>query len=279
MLNLHKLQILHYLQFMTYQWRKFKGGNQKYELSIERTNLVSYHVNEVSLDSNFDTLFSSFCNSFENLTIPNLNDNALNAFVTHIGKEDKRDSFRVLGCALQKQFSDDYNEIWGESGYDFSNHKKDFNSLLDFLEKYLNSKDKSGYSGILFKNKVANESLKNSFVVDEVYSAICQGFNLTKDNFEVRKEEIIKRTNSFDLEKNAERFKWDFIKRLYKYFNGFISSENESIKLIGVFLHIFSVPYKLRPEPIEISTDINNLVEIVDYQYIRNNILRDRTFF
>ncbi|SNQ43832.1 hypothetical protein [Cellulophaga lytica] len=263
---------------MTYQWRKFKGVNQKYELSTESTNLISYPVNEISLDSNFGTLFSSFCNSFENLTIPNLNDNALNALVRYIGKEDKLESFRILGCALQQQFSNDYNEIWGKSGYDFSNHNKDFNSLLDFLEKYLNSKDKSGYSSILFKNDISNESLQNSFVIDEVYNAICQGFNLTKDNFKVKKEKILKRTNSFDLEKNAERFKWDFIKGLYVYLKRLIASENECLKLIGVFLHIFSIPYKLKPEVIDITADNETLMSLVDYQYIRNNLTRDRNF-
>ena len=263
---------------MIYKWRNFKGANLKYE-SIN-DNLITYPVNEVSFGTNLDSFITRFIKSYKSLTIPNLNDNALNALVTRIDNVNKLDAFRILGSAIQEQFSDDYNEVWGKSGYDFSNYNKDFNSLLNFLEKYLNSKDKSEYTGILFKNKVTNknESLKNSFVVDEVYNAICEGLNLTVDNFDIRKMEILKRTNSFDLEKNAERLKWGFAKELVEYFKTFVSSDNECIKLTGVFFHIFSIPYKLKPEPIEVSVDINNLVGIVDYQYIRNNIIRHRTF-
>ncbi|WP_156168860.1 hypothetical protein [Kordia jejudonensis] len=269
---------MHYLQLMIYNWRKFKGQNQTYESISEDIELITFDVKEMSLNEELNKFSKPFVNIYRSFSIPKYNNDTLESLVTHICMMDKVEDFIILGCALQEIFSNNFNESLGFAGIGFSNYKKDFEKLLNFLSEYLHSESRTPYSGILFKNKLGNESLQNPFVIDDVYEAIFKGFNINKENFETRKVEILNGTNLFDLKKNAERFKDDFIKIFFSFLKENLTSENQCFRVVGVFLHIFSVPYKTKAESIDITADIKTLLSLVDYQHIRNNIIRDRNF-
>ncbi|MEM5540701.1 hypothetical protein WNY60_13405 [Olleya sp. AS48] len=264
---------------MIYKWREFNGQHQEYGINLNSENLVAYEVNSVSLNLQLNEIASPFVTSFSMLNIFKFNDGILKAFLDSKGLVDKLDDFRILGCAMQEKFSNSFNELLGQSGEDFSNHRRDYESLLDFLEVYLKSKDRSDYKGILFKNKSGdNLSLQNFFIVDDVYNAIMDNLGVNEMNFAKRKLEILEKTNPYNLKKNSERFKSEIINLLFNYFKDFTISGDESLRCTGAFLHIFSIPTKQNIEYVQLYTNIRVLLDFIDIKYLRHYISRPKNY-
>lgn len=275
---MHILQFLHYLHFMIYKWKQFSGINEDYINLGKGIPVEKYPVSNIYLlTKDLSEFAKPFIKTYSELYVPSYNESLLKSFLNEIGFQDEINSFRILGCSIQEKYALDYNYQLNNGNQDrdkdFGSYKKDYSSFLDWLGKYL-EEDKDAFKNILFRNTEGNLSIKNTFLIDDVYGILNSHFSLSKENFEVRKEEIIKEVSSFKVDKSTERIKKKFILCLYQFFNSKFTIKTQCLRYVGVILHIFSVPTNNSDGYIELSDNINDLMESVDVNNLLHYITR-----
>ena len=202
-----------------------------------------------------------------------------------------REEFLTSLCAVQYAFT--FYKEWNtddQTHKDLEKERVEWTVLLNLIEKYLFTEDKKPFRSIKFDfdkqekstsgNLIpATESVKfrNSFVVQDIFQALCTRFNLNKNNYHVRREELLAETNSFLFSKGDLLIRKNMAEtwRTYLWPN-IISGKNETNRFIGLFLNLSQVNYKRSVAEIDlnIQEDVDFNLKLVDHQYVDNLIER-----
>jgi hypothetical protein len=189
-----------------------------------------------------------------------------------------KEQLLTLGCSLQELYSNNYNAHYDDLSKDFDAYHEEYVYLLEALEKYLFAPNKAPLDSIAFKMKSQHPSvfIKNFFVLDDVYKAVCIGLDITVDNFETRKKELIGVPNKVKFFRYDSQIKKDFIKRFYEFVEPIVGSESTSLKVVGTFLHVFEIPSNNKEFDgyIELYEDLNEQLKSIDIKNLRHALTR-----
>lgn len=147
----------------------------------------------------------------------------------------------------------------------FIDEDKEYLNLLNIIEEFLFAKNK--LTTINFKFQIKSDkilSVKNSNVIGEILKSLCEGLDISKENFHQLKEDFI--NSKMILHEKGGTFVFQFlIKSLFNFLSKNHSfSENQILKFIGEILNIA-----------QLGDESQNL----EYQFIRNYVLRDIKIF
>lgn len=261
---------------MTYNWQEYFTGKYR---------TISSDVEAIVVDITEPTEFGEELNSnnkwffrqYTSVKIPKENYNLLLALLRREGFESLIGQFLGLGCLLQMEYSENSNVEMNSLLSDFNSEKESFVVLLGVLEDYLFSSTKHHLNSVSFKFKRAQTvTVDNFIVVNEIYKAICEGFGLTKDNFQSKKSELLSKTNQFKVEKYDEKVKTEFIQEFYKYLQQKRTGHKkaDSLKFTGAFLHIFQIPTNSTLTDIELYDDITEFLKSFDLRNLEHYLSR-----
>ncbi len=175
--------------------------------------------------------------------------------------------FATFVSAVQQQYIT-YMEVDFDNVLfkDFQDERLDLVKLLEVLEKYVFEENKL-WIGSLKLNIIKEEEISgqlkwmpggsvnidNFFVVDTILSAICDGLELKRDNFEEKKLQLLEGSNSFLYQQASQTLKKNVATFLYNLLrDSSIKGHNELCKFIGLILHLCQIPIKIKDESIEI---------------------------
>lgn len=156
--------------------------------------------------------------------------------------------------------------------HDFLNLKKDLKKLIEVLELYL-FRDKDEHYSISFKQNTGSATtFKNAFLLNHIYESIVQYFEINKDNFQTRKEEILsEHAATFNYKKGGKFVIIKSVKALYDFLKTQKenTSDNELLRFCGVFLHICQIPSNSNSEDLSIG-EIEDSIKLIDHQNLRH---------
>jgi len=158
-------------------------------------------------------------------------------------------------------------EISDEMTAFFIHEKRDLNTLLDALERYLFDDSKDLYSiSFKFLNK-PSKIIKNFFVLDDIYKSIVSELCLNRENFQVRKKELLSETNDFNFKKGEQYIIMKIVQALFDFLKAHTDSisDNKALKFCGVFLHICQIPSNRKSNDIAIEK-IEDALFLIDHQ-------------
>lgn len=221
---------------------------------------------------------SPFCKDYSSVNIPTQNLNLLSKLIEYYKLPYTKDNLILIGCALQYQY---YMQLRIQEEEkddsltrDFFEDKKQYESLLDILGLYLMEDINKDLHSILFKyNRTDTTKIDNFFVLIDLYDAICKGYGLTRENFEVRKSEILSQTNQTSFSKRFTTLNKNWIKLLNTELTNSITDSSNSLRCLGVFLHIFHVPTNNK-QPIELYDEFSDIVSSIDIKNLRHSLTR-----
>jgi hypothetical protein len=260
-----------------YIWKKFEDDSYK-TISVDSVETLEHSTTELSM---FEGKLNSSSKTFQKLhqviAIPKVNDLVLNNLLAEYNLGNK-EQLLTLGCSLQELYSSHYNAHYDDLSKDFDAYNEEYVNLLEAIEKYLFAPKKAPLDSIAFKMKHPHPSvsIKNFFVLDDVYEAICIGFDITGDNFETRKKELIGVPNKIKFFRYDSQIKKDFIKSFYEFVEPIVGSKSIALKVIGTFLHIFEIPSNNKEFDgnIELYIDINEQLKSIDIKNLRHALTR-----
>ena len=214
-----------------------------------------------------------FSEEFNSVNMPKQNYNILFKLLETIGCENQITKFITIGCCLQSYYSKFHfwanQELFKEA--DRYNNEKD--NLLKVLEEYLRHPDMEKVHSISFKfNREPTVSIKNKFVLLELFQAITDGYGITWDNFnEVNNPDS---RNRLLATKSHEKIKIEFIKSFYNLIFPYYNSDSNTLKFIGAFMYIFNVPINTEESEIELYSNIDDLLKSINIKSLKHYITR-----
>lgn len=253
-----------------HKWKKFIDGNYE-PIEYGTSTIEIYELNFQSLPEELKKIINSFCVTFSAMEVPLQNKKILKELIDMNSLDFSLEEFLTIGCALQYLYHMNI-EMDSEDRLvlDFDTEKKDYGLLLDILEQFLFAEDYKNLHSISFKfNQVKTTSVKNFFIVRDVYEAICLGYGLTKENFYERKIEILSQTNQFLISKFGEKIKLEFVQTLYNLLESNFSKKADVLRFIGVLFHIFQVPTN-NNQPIELYENLSTTLSEIDLKNLRH---------
>lgn len=162
---------------------------------------------------------------------------------------------------------------------DFLKEKKGLEKLLDALEIYL-FKDKNKLHSISFKfNTEKPITIKNFFVIDDIYKSIIESFDINEDNFISRKEDLLSnKVNSFNFLKGRQYVVMKTVQAIFSFLkdNATNITSNEALRFSGVFLHICQIPSNKKSNDILVGV-IEDTLKTIDHQnlmHLKNGRLK-----
>ncbi|MCF6308657.1 MAG: hypothetical protein L3J09_12000 [Flavobacteriaceae bacterium] len=150
---------------------------------------------------------------------------------------------------------------------DFQNEKKDLEILLDLIEDYLGDKNKKGIDSLLFKFN-PTVTINNYFVIKQLLDAAIIGMEITKDNFQTRKKELLDNCGSFNYKKGRRYVLSTIIKPFYEYLTDLGSNQSDALKFIGVILHLSDIRSN-KNEPIELFDSLSDNLDDIEIKNLR----------
>jgi hypothetical protein len=189
---------------------------------------------------------------------------------------DSIDDFTSLLVYCQHHFVTSTKKEPTEISNNFIHVAKDLEALMNVLKDYLFATDRKYINSISFKfiGSKKTIAIDNFFIVDDIYRAIMFDFDLTKENFEERKQEIISLSeveNIRRITKPAEWFKKGIIKIIFWHLMDKGFSQTLSLKFIGVFLTLCQIKSNNRDKfftsdslkDLKADIDVKNLLHYV----------------
>lgn len=253
-----------------YKWKNFVDGNYR-SIEYGTSTIEVYEINFQSLPEELKTFINSFSLSFNSLEIPLQNKRILVELLEMNSFDFSIEEFITIGCAFQYLYHMNIEmDSEDQLVLDFDTEKKDYEVLLDTLEQFLFAVDYKSLHSISFKfNQDKTTSVKNFFIVRDVYEAICLGYGLTKENFHDKKVEILSKTNQFLISKFGEKIKMEFVQILYNLLRARFLKNSDALRFIGVLCHIFQVPTN-NNQGIELYDDLSNTLKTIDLKNLRH---------
>ncbi|MDM1448157.1 hypothetical protein HX057_15550 [Myroides odoratimimus] len=223
-------------------------------------------------------LVSTFCKDYSSVNIPTQNLSLLSKLMEYYKLPYTKDDLILIGCALQYQYymqlriqEEEKDDVLTR---EFFEDKKQYENLLNILGLYLMKDSNKDLHSILFKyNRTDTTKIDNFFVLTDIYDAICKGYGLTRENFEVRKSEILSQTSQTSFSKRFTTLNKNWIKLLNTELTKLITDSSSSLRCLGVFLHIFHVPTNNK-QPIELYDEFSDIVSSIDIKNLRHSLTR-----
>lgn len=250
----------------TFKLKKYTKDSTYTEFESELISIEILPLKEITL-----ILFDESINTSKSIIqLPKTSLNHLEKLLQEFNLESYINEFLTLVALTQKNYLLYNDDLDSDLHKDFIDEKKDLIKLLDVINhSFSNKKD---LHSISFKYK-SNQSktIKNFFILDEIYKALAKYYNVSESNFTKKKNELIKLTNQFNYKKGKDYIKSKVVISIFSFFeNNYPDiSENQSLKFCGVFLHICQIPSNNSDPVIEIR-NIKHSLELIDHQNIRH---------
>ncbi len=255
-----------------YNWENIINNN--FELvNTSIHEVIEFEITFENLSDEIKALIKPFCLNYQTTQIPVFNKNQLEGLLRLNNVDVSLEEFITIGCSLQYQYilGLQMNQM-SDLVNDFDEEKKDYESFLNIIERFLFSDNHRNLHSILFKyNLNQTTKINNFFIVRDIYESICIGYGINKDNFHERKAQILSMTNQILLSKLGEKIKTDYAQKLYYLIEPKFSKDADIFRYIGAFFHIFQVPTN-RNQPIELYDDISETLKSIDIKNFRHYI-------
>lgn len=263
-----------------YNWKNFVD-NRYEDFSGEDSDLKLHELSGTeSMDFELYSLCKSFIVSYDGLKIPTQIEVKLDELLLKFNLFEQKASFLVIGCALQYNYSNNFEIEIDDLLKDFDSDFKDFKSLLKILEMYLFANNLKHLPEVSFKTfNEGSFNVKNFFVKWRMYGALCDGFGLTKENYEKRSHELLNMTNRAIVDKYPEKVKVDFIKGIYKYLIEGEFKRANALRFIGVFFKFFQVEINNKGTEFYIYDSLEDNVKSININNLYFYITRERKLF
>ncbi|UGU14258.1 hypothetical protein LS482_11090 [Sinomicrobium kalidii] len=226
-----------------YHWRNFV--NNKYVALEGNDSSINLHTipHEVNSGTIIYPLCKTFLKTYKTFQIPTHIEEKLDELLERFNTPHLKSPLLIFGCALQESYSDNFDIPKDDLLKDFDVESKDFKTLLGILRNYLFAENRKHLPDVSFKTFTeGTTTIKNFFVKHDIYDALCHSFNLKKENFEERSQELLAMTNQIMVDKYPEKVKVDFIQALFNYIGTETElTKSDILKLIGVFFTLFQV--------------------------------------
>jgi hypothetical protein len=256
------------MQQKTYYFKKYSSDSTYFDFS---ENLV--HINILPIQSINLTFSDNISQNYSSLFIPQNSLNDLDRLLNYFNLINYREDFLSLITIIQSTFILYSEKFEGELHEDFLKEKKEFKNLINVLEIYLYGSRTELYS-VSFKFFSKNtQTVKNFFLIEEIYKAILKYYNLDKENFQVRKQEILSEDNNFNFKKGGDFIKSESTKTLFTFLKETVINitDNNALKFCGILLHICQIPSNKNRNDIMIG-GIKDTLFVIDHQNLRHYI-------
>ena len=275
-----------------YKWETLSGKKKYFAVSDDNSvlfkrsdlNPSALHpfLNIIS-SYDLDNIFERFEKNYEEIRIATKTKKLIDDLLVANSVDNLNIEFYFIACVLQEKYISCFerkNELSQPLVRDFQDRYKDLILLLDIIYDKLNNN--KIVSSISFKGD-KTRTISNFFVVNDTLRIIIEGYGITIENFEKRKNELLKNTNSFLFEKRDEFWKFVFAKGLYDFISRGRSvsdkMKNEHIRFVGQFLHIAQIPVKKSPFEILDANDLGEILSLQEIKHLRIFIKRSKSFF
>ena len=192
--------------------------------------------------------------------------------------------FYILACIFQKTYihlKENPRNMSLPGMKDFQNESKELKILLQIIHDNLNNIPPK-VASISFKGK-KTETVKNFLIVNDILRFLAESYNLTLENFERRKKELLDNTNNVKFDSLDEFYKYYFSLSLNNYISNVISSDskfsNEHLKFVLKFLHISQIPIKRNYFEVPNSLLLDDYSNSNDLKYLHTFLSRSKSFF
>lgn len=264
-----------------YHWRNFTD-NKYIDLVDEETEINIHTISdEINFDANFLPLCNYFLKKYNSFQIPKDIESKLDELFLKYNIINLKPNMLLIGCALQYSYSINFGITKDELLEDFDSTSKDFKELLKTLKEYLFSENLKRLPDVSFKTLTNGTiNIKNFFVKWDIYDALCDSFDLTKENFEERSQDLLKMTNKVILDKYPEKVKVDFIQNIFKYLvENKILKRADTLIFIGVFFKLFQVKVNNNESELEIYDTLEDNINSIDPKNLNHYITRPPKLF
>lgn len=267
-----------------YQLKKFDSGN--YIPFLNQGVIFKSSPLEIFGDDLFFDI-KTFPLSYPEIIVPEEVSTILDDLLDTFSLKKFKPEFLTLICATQNSYIF-YKRNLDGTELDFQNEKIDFRKLLNVLGKYLLAEDRSILQSISFKYNTINFKdepqdnipIKNFFVIDEIYSALCNAYGLTKENFITRSEKLLLKVNDFDFETASENIKYCISKMLFNFVNNGKINQSNALRFVNSFLYLSQIKANNNNPSnyIEFSAYVYYKIENDDIKNMRQFLLREKDF-
>lgn len=275
-----------------YKWKTL--ADKKKYLTVSTVNSTLFSIKSLNsstllpflkiiMNYELDNIFEKFKENYEKIRIPIKTKNLIDDLLVANSIDNLKTEFYFIACVLQEKYISCFerkNELSQPLVRDYQDRSIDLNLLLDVIHDKLI--DKAIVASISFKVK-NTRTISNFFVVNDLLGIIIEGYGITLENFEQRKKELLKNTNSFLFEKRDEFWKFVFAKGLYNFISPVRSIgdkiKNEHIRFVGQFLHIAQIPVNKTNFEISDTNELEEILSVEEIKYLNLFIKRPKSFF
>ncbi|MFV8324674.1 hypothetical protein [Flavobacterium sp. ZS1P14] len=223
----------------------------------------------------------SFESKYTSLIVSEKLIRTLTSLLKNYNLESHLESFLILASAFQHHYITQLTKYENRKHdtdqllKDFMNEGKDLEPLFVILHKFLNGEIQMEIHSISFKFNSNPKTLpiKNFFITQTIYKAICDKLELTLENFEHRKVELINNTNITDFRKTLENIKQRQINGLFKFIsfhNDDLEKSSTNLKFIGCFLTLCQIPVNTNRLEIPSTENISEMFSTEDLKNLRH---------
>ncbi|MFN4149909.1 MAG: hypothetical protein ACK4IX_03115 [Candidatus Sericytochromatia bacterium] len=256
-----------------YVWQKYTPNGYS-QVNLQDSNSTSYSISPPNLTEELRKITSLFYKTYSQTKIPKENNKLLISLLELYGIETHLDSYVTIGCALQYTHQINYNNEMDSVTEDFNTTKRDYKNFLEVLEKYILLDNKKNAQSISFKFRNKTHTISNTFILNDVYKALLNQYDINIENYQIRKEDILSKTNQIKVEKYDEKVKTDFAQLIYNNIKSPDLKQADVVKFIGTFFTLFEVPTNNNFQRIELYENINDFKESIDLKNFSHYITR-----
>ena len=218
--------------------------------------------------------------SFRKIKLPNTSLQALDFILNKFELSKFKEEFLSLISLTQNLYLT-YLEIYSDELInDFKDEKKELQNFLNIIEEYLNNGKKSIHS-ISFKFNTENfNPIKNKFLLEDLFKSLLINFDINRDNFLQRKQELLLQSETIKHKKGGEFVKSELVKSLAVFLKSNVSniSEITALRFCDYFLHICQIQSNNNDEEIVLENyedDFNG----IDYQNLKHFLTNRANFY
>lgn len=174
---------------------------------------------------------------------------------------------------------------------DYETEDEDWINLFNNIEAYLFRKNgEYNFPSIKFssvKREVSHSgkfipshntvNITNTFVINDIYDALCNAWKINRENFSEKKKEFLQATNKYAFSQAANKIKTEFARILHSLiFPSVIHIKNEKNRCIGFILNLAQISYNLKKDDLELNLeqDLSFNLRLIAYQNVEHLITR-----
>jgi hypothetical protein len=259
--------------------------NNILQLKPNESSYISEQLVPIKIlqDNSLEQLISDFLTDYTSIEVPKLYNRLLDELILKYNLTEQKSEFIAIVGFLKyainlHNIDDTRKELEKGLFFDYQNEKCEWIKLLDFIKDYLHQSTRPDIDRITFKTDGKNLILKNFFVVKDFIDGVCSGYNITIDNYDVRRNEILNDLNSIKLDKVS-----DFVIRkgaelLVDFFMSKDLRMNESLRFTGFLFRLSGVRTYKNEEVVVYKTLKDNLSD-VNIKNLRLQIKRIPPFY